>query len=158
MGDVYLCFEQALSLLVSENGGGGGGGGPEEKADGPSGASLNDNDNDDGAEDGGACHGVTLPRSGLRLAVVFDASSSSPERSGGGGGGGGVPAAGGGRWWLPAVFEAVGSRSPDKVRRDDALPCRGRQMQWRIILRRNSVLHLVVWCDGVTIIVGLWCP
>ncbi|CAN0052288.1 unnamed protein product [Ectocarpus sp. 4 AP-2014] len=105
-------LEQALLLLVSENGSGGGGG-PEEKADGPSGVSLSDNDNDDGAENGGAGDGVTIPRSGLRLAIVFDASSSSPERSGGGGGGG-VPAAGGGRWWLPAVFETVGSRSPDK--------------------------------------------
>eukprot|EP00752_Nemacystus_decipiens_P014373 g12785.t1 len=103
-------LEQALSLLLSENG---------EQA----GADDGDTDNADGTGDGDGGDGgdgdAALPGAGVRLAVVFNVFNPSAEPAEGEGGGGAGAAAeveSAGRW-LPAVFEAVGGRAPDKAPR-----------------------------------------
>lgn len=53
-----------------------------------------------------------LPRSGLRLAVVFNPSEVGGEEEAAAAAAASATVM---SWDLPAVFEAVGSRSPDKV-------------------------------------------
>lgn len=103
-------FRQALSLLVPVTGddskqaeGGGDGGGDAE-------SSTNGGNGGGGGDGGGGRSAVRLPASGLRLSIVFNLSGE-----GKGVDEGGKKSGAAGRW-LPAVFEAAGGRSPDKVR------------------------------------------
>eukprot|EP00903_Cladosiphon_okamuranus_P019171 g17633.t1 len=110
-------LEEALSLLLS--------GGDDKRVDGNDGGNENvvsDGDsNGDGSGGnsgsgggGGPESDPALPGSGVRLAVVFNPPAGEEEAEKGGGEGRGEGGAGAGRW-LPAVFEAVGSRAPDKA-------------------------------------------
>ena len=102
---------QALSLLVS---------GDDKEAEGDAdGDGSGDGDGDhDGDRDGNGGSGdgdAALPGSGVRLAVVFNPSAEEGELESGEGDGAEVAEVELAGRWLPAVFEAVGSRAPDKV-------------------------------------------
>ncbi|CAM9342800.1 unnamed protein product [Scytosiphon promiscuus] len=104
-------LEEALSFLVSGDGqdAASGDGDDDGKNVAVDGAATGGSD-DAAALSGEVAGDTVLPRSGMRLAVVFN---SRPEGNGGGAAAGGDGRSGG--RWLPAVFEAVGSRSPDKT-------------------------------------------
>lgn len=143
---VRILRRQALSLLLpgdgkrldnsGQDGDGAGNGISNGNSDGNGNAYGGDgNGGGNGSGDGGGDGDAALPGSGLRLAVVFNPSTGAGEAQGGDGDGGAAARLESAGRWLPAVFEAVGSRAPDKVR---GAPCRAART-WVCLRERGKI-------------------